>query len=51
MLTDIPSAKTTVLPAIADHKLVKAELTFNVPKQTTITRTVWEFAKADWDKM
>ena len=51
VLTNIPGATATVLPAIADHKLVTAELTFKVPEQTTITRMVWEFAKADWDKM
>ena len=51
VLINIPGATATVLPAIADHKLVTAELTFKVPEQTTITRMVWEFAKADWYKM
>ena len=51
VLTNIPGATATVLPAVAYHKLLTAELTFKVPEQTTITRMVWEFAKADWDKM
>ena len=39
-LTDHPGETATVLQAIADHKLVTAELTFNVLEQTTITRMV-----------
>ena len=47
VLTNMPGATVTVLPAIAHHKLVTAELTFKVAEQTNITRMVWEFAKAD----
>ncbi len=38
-------------PAIADHKLVLAELEFKVPEAATVTRKVWEYGKADWDRM
>ena len=51
VLTNIPNTRATVSPAIADHRLVTAELAFKVPEQTTLTRTVWQFAKADWEMM
>ena len=40
VLTNIPGARASVLPAITDHKIVKAELTFKVPEQSTVTRMV-----------
>ena len=43
----IPNTRATVSPAIADHRLVTAELAFNVPEQTALTCTVWQLAKAD----
>jgi hypothetical protein len=51
VLTNIPNTRATVSPAIADHRLVTAELAFKVPEQTTVTRTVWQFAEADWEMM
>ena len=51
VLTNIPNTRATVSLAIADHRLVTAELAFKVPEQTTLTRTVWQFAKADWEMM
>ena len=51
VLTNIPGTRATVSPAIADHRLVTAELAFKVPEQTTLTRTVLQFAKADWEMM
>ena len=51
VLTDIPGTTTKVSAGIADHKIVTAELKFKVPGQVTLTRMVWQFAKADWDMM
>ena len=51
VLTNIPGTRVTVSPAIADHRLVTAELAFKVPEHTTVTRTVWQFAKADWEML
>ena len=51
VLTNIPGVRTKVLPSIADHKLVVAELPFKVPEQAVISRTVWRYAKADWVRM
>ena len=50
-LTDVPGTTTKVSAGIADHKIVTAELKFKVPEQVTLTRMVWQFAKADWDMM
>ena len=51
VLTNISGARTNVLPCIADHKLVVAELPFKVPEQAIISRTVWRYAKADWERL
>ena len=51
VLTNVQDATAIVSPAIADHKLVTAELAFKVPDKTTTKRLVCEFAKVDWDKM
>ena len=40
-----------VLPCIADHKVVVAEVPFKVPEQAVISRTVWQYANADWDRL
>jgi hypothetical protein len=49
LLTDVEDVKCKVLPKIADHKLLLATLPLRAPKAATITREVWQFAKADWD--
>ena len=46
VFTNIPGARVSVLPAMTNHKIVKAELTFEVPEQSTVTRMVWQFAKS-----
>ena len=51
VLTNIPGTRASVLPAITDHKLVTAVLNLKAPEKATVTRVVWQFAKADWDKM
>ena len=51
VFTNISGARTNVLPCIADHKLVVAELPFKVPEQPVISRTVWRYAKADWERL
>lgn len=50
-LTDIPEAKATVLPAIADHRVVQIQLDLTVPKTQAIRRQVWKYAEADWQRL
>ena len=40
VFTNSPGARAMVSPAIADRRLVTAELAFKVPEQTAVTRTV-----------
>ncbi len=51
VLTNLPGAKAQTMPSIADHKLVMAELPFKAPEHVAIPRTVWQYAKADWERM
>ena len=51
VVTDIPNVVAKTLPAIADHKLVMAEINFKVPEQVTVVRTVWLYYRADWERM
>ena len=51
VFTNSPSTRATVSPAIADHRLVTAELGCKVPEQMSVMRMVWQFANADSDKM
>ena len=51
VMTDIPNAKATVLPRISDHSLVETVMQFKVPEEHVTEREVWQFAKADWDKL
>ena len=51
MLTNISRAEAAVLPTITNHEMVKVEQTFNIPEQSTVTRMVWQFVKADFKKM
>ena len=50
VLTDLGDiTKTSVLPAISDHKLVLATFKFSLEKQSCPPRTVWYYQSADWD--
>ena len=49
VFTDIESVKCTVLPAISDHKCVRASWKLQVPQTEVIKRKVWTYAKADWE--
>ena len=51
VVTDIAGVEVQTLPAISDHKLATAELKFNASESTTIDRTVWQYQKADWERM
>ena len=51
VLTNMSGVRTSVLPCIADHKLVVAEMPFKVPEQADIFPTVWQYPNADWDKL
>ena len=51
VVTDIAGVKVQTSPAISDHKLVTAELKFKTSESTTIDRTVWQYQKADWERM
>ena len=52
VLTDlIDLAKVTVLPEIADHKVVCIDLDLAVQFQTPQTRQGWDFGRADWQAL
>ena len=47
-LLDLVLTVARILPAIADHKLVMAEVNFKVPEHVIVARTVWLYHQADW---
>ena len=49
LLTDVDGVRCRVVPTIADHKSLLATLPLRAPKVATISRAVWQFAKADWE--
>ena len=50
-LTDIAGVTAQVLPKIADHKLVEVVLPLPVPESAVVRRLVWDFKKADWERL
>ena len=50
-LTDVEDVRCEVGPKVSDHRLVKATLRFSLPKEEEVTRVVWDFGKADWEKL
>jgi hypothetical protein len=50
-LSDVPGATAIVSPSIADHNIVETSLKFKVPEHHEVKREVWQFAKADWDRL
>ena len=51
VVTDMVGVTAMVLPSIADHKLILAELNFTVPERSMVERTVWKYEQADWERM
>ena len=49
-LSDIPGAKASVHPKIADHSIVEVCMPLPVPEVLTIEREVWQFRTADWER-
>jgi hypothetical protein len=49
VLSDLDGMKCKVLPTIADHNAVLAQITLPVPKCETHRREVWLYCKADWE--
>ena len=37
-----------ILPAISDHNMVLASFDIGIPEPTIVTRTVFDYSKADW---
>ena len=50
VITDIDGSvcSTRVMPAIADHRVVVADLSFQLPKVPPCRRQVWHYGSADW---
>ena len=49
--TDIPKARVSVLPKIADHKAVLTKLPFPEVLEKSVKREVWILAEADWNAL
>ena len=49
LLTDMEGVGCKVLPKIADHKGLLCTLPLQAPRLAIVTRTVWDFNKADWE--
>ena len=50
-LTDLEDVRCEVGAKVSDHKVVKVTLKLTMPKQETVVRKVWDFKKADWNKL
>ena len=51
VLTDSADVLCRVLPKLADHSVVETTLVLEFSDTTAVQREVWDFAKADWDKL
>ena len=49
--TDIQNAKTTITPAISDHKGVMTKLPFAEVLEASVEREVWNLSRARWDEL
>ena len=47
-LCDIGGASASVLPSIADHKIVRVELPVSEIREVSVPRAVWQLQAADW---
>ena len=50
-LSDIQDASAAVLPAVADHRVVEVTFTLPMVEEVTVSREIWLFKQADWDRM
>ena len=49
VLTDLHTdVKCKVLPKVADHHAVLAQVTRSVPSEVKVTRELWNWRKANW---
>ena len=48
VISDLQARAVEILPAISDHHMVLANFDIGIPESTLITRTVFEYSKADW---
>ena len=51
VLSDVDGVRCKVLPKIADHGRVLAQLKLPVPASQSNERIVWRFLKADWEAL
>ena len=51
VLTDIPGTEIMVGGKIQDHKSVLTKFNFSVPATQVLQREVWNYAKADWERL
>jgi hypothetical protein len=49
VFTDLDELRYKSLPKIADHIAILGTLPLPVPQEVTQTRTVWQFAAAEWE--
>ena len=48
VVSDLPARKVEVLPGISDHNMVRAHFEIGIPESTLVSRTVFDYGKADW---
>ena len=48
-MTDVEQTKCKILPKLADHSVVWAQLDTRIPASIASNRKVWQYAKADRD--
>ena len=48
VISDLQARAVEILPAISDHHMVLANFDIGIPESTLITRTVFEYSKAEW---
>ena len=48
VISDLQAWKVELLPAISDHNMVLACFDIGIPEATVVTRTIFDYGKADW---
>ena len=51
IISDLDRCKVEILPQISDHNMVLATFDLGVPESEVIARTVFQYAKADWEQL
>ena len=49
VISDLKAVKVSVLPKVSDHNMVAAEFDLGVPPAQIFSRTVFDYAKANWN--